>query len=259
MLAELQNSMDGIKSSRAGTAQIAAYPVEPLGLHESEFSFAEVSESAFHAVRAAAEAAGVVVQISATDKVTGKLIGNAEHVHQLITLLATSPLNMEAGVNALDIRAAIKPKSARLAEMTLRIAFSTDNRAQDLLARLTSVTAAASTLQTGSFSEAELGLAAGWQLALAMGVQPAIQADGNKETSFVLSLPIEMDEQPSPADGTVDDVSAANGNRNGRNGNGKGNGFHNGHRDDNHPNEPDAELPTDSSASSPAAIKTHQS
>jgi DNA-binding response OmpR family regulator len=247
MLAELQNSMDGIKSSRAGTTKIAAYPVEPLGLHESEFFFAEVSESAFHAVRAAAEAAGVAVQISATDTVTGKLIGNAEHVHQLITLLAASPLNMEAGVNALDLRAAIKPKSARLAEMTLRIAFSTDNHAQDLLARLTSVTAAASTLQTGSFSEAELGLAAGWQLALAMGVQPTIQADGGKETSLVLSLPMEMDEQPSPAASTVDNVPAANGN--GRKGNGKHNSFHNGHRDDNHPNEPDAELRAKSSDS----------
>ncbi len=229
MLAELQNSMDGIKSSRAGTAKIAAYPVEPLGFHESEFFFAEISESAFHAVRLAAEAAGVVVQISATDTGTGKLIGNAEHVHQLIALLTASPLNMEAGVNALDLRAAIKPKSARLAELTLRIVFSTDNRAQDLLARLTSVTAAAATLQTGSFSEAELGLAAGWQLALAMGAQPAIQADGGKEASLMLSLPIEMDEQPSPADS-----SAANGSRNGRNGNGngKGNGLQKAHESD---------------------------
>jgi hypothetical protein len=252
MLAELQNSMDGIKSSRAGTAQIAAYPVEPLCLHENDFSFAEVSESAFHAVRAAAEAAGVAVQISATDTATGKLIGNAEHIHQLITLLAASPLNMEAGVNALDLRVTIKPKSTRLAEMTLRIAFSTDNHAQDLLARLTSVTAAASTFQTGSFNEAEFGLAAGWQLALAMGTQPAIQADGGKETSLVLSLPMEMDEQPSPADSTVDDVPAASGN--GRKGSGQHAGFHNGHREGCHPDEPPAESRADSSASSSAEI-----
>jgi chromosome segregation ATPase len=229
MLAELHHSVDGLKNSRPGSTKIPAYPAEPPSLRGSEFSFAEVTGSAFQTVKMAAEAAGVAVQVSASGTATGKLIGCAEHVHQLITLLAVSPLTIMTGVSALDLRVAIKPRGAKFAEMTMRVALLSDNNPQDLLLRLTSVTAAASALQTGSFCEAELGLAAGWQLTQAMGAQAAFEIEGGKEVCLVLSLPIDLDQPLSPVNGATAPAPARNGNGN-VNGNGShsrnGNGYH---------------------------------
>lgn len=236
MLAEIQDSLDGLKQSRSGLAGSAFYPVEPPSFREGEFTFSEVTESAFRTVRAAAEAAGVAVQVSASGSTAGSLLGSAENVHQLITLLAVSPLTIETGITALDLRLAIKPKSDRFAEMTLRVALSSANAAHALLSRLNSVTAAAATLQTGSLNEAETGLAAGWQLAQAMGAQAILEVEGGVETCLVLSLPVEMAPQSAPASLGVTYVPALNGNRNGNGdhkSNGNGNGKHNGHHNGN--------------------------
>jgi hypothetical protein len=218
MLAELEIAIDGLKRSRSDKAGLAAYPVELPGLQISEFCFAEVIESAFRAVRAAAEQAGVAVQTSASGTTAGKLFGNAEHIHQLITLLAVSPLTIMTRVSALDLRVAIEPKGARSALMTVRVALSSDNDAPDLFARLKSVTAAASAPQSGFLDEAELGLAAGWQLAQAMGAQATIEGEANREACLVISLPLEM---------SVDDAAASSPSVNG-NGNGTGSGAGNG-------------------------------
>jgi len=132
-------------------------------------------------------------------------------------------------ISALDLRVAIEPKGARFAQMTVRVALSSDNDTPDLLARLTSVTAAAATLQTGSFDEAELGLAAGWQLAQALGAHATIEGEGNREASLVISLPLEMEAQPSSVDAAAPPSPLGNGNGNGNgagNGNGSGKGYH---------------------------------
>ena len=223
MLAELEIVVDGLNRSRSDRADLAAYPVELPALQIGEFCFSEVIESAFRAVRTAAEEAGVAVQTSASGITAGNLLGNAEHIHQLITLLAESPLTIVTHVSALDLRAAIAPKDARSAQMTVRVALSSDNDAPDLLARLRSVTAAASTLQTESLDEAELGLAAGWQLAQAMGAEATIEGDGNREACLVISLPLEMDVQPSSVDNAAASSPSVNGNGNGYHpGNGSG-------------------------------------
>jgi chromosome segregation ATPase len=236
MLAKLRNSMDNLKNNRTCMEPTASYPVEVPGFRSSEFCFADVVESAFQAVRVAAEAAGVEVQVSAAGMTNDTVIGCAEQVHQLITLLASSPLTIMTGVTALDLRMATKPRSGRIAEMTLRAALSTDGQAQDLLLRLTSVTAAALTLQTGSFNEAELGLAAGWQLALALGADATVKIEGGNEVCLMISLPMEtpgnptLSEEPdshSSANHALVCVSASNGNGNGsahQNQNGNDNG-----------------------------------
>jgi chromosome segregation ATPase len=198
MIAELQHSVDSLKNSRTGALNTTIYPVELPGLRGSEFDFTEMVESAFQAVRAAATAAGVTAQVSVSGAIPHRLIGCAEHVHQLITLLAVSPLTITTGVNALDLRVAIKPKCVRFAEITLRAALACDGDARELLAHLTSVTTSAS-LQTGTLNEAEIGLATGWQLAEALGSQAVLEMDGNGEVCIVLSLPVEMDLQPKPA------------------------------------------------------------
>ncbi|MES1181149.1 MAG: hypothetical protein ABUL66_04735, partial [Verrucomicrobiota bacterium] len=85
---------------------------------------------------------------------------------------------------------------------------------------MTAVTASAS-LQTGTLNEAEISLAAGWQLAEALGAQAVLEMDGSDAVCIVLSLSVEMDLQPEPAGEA--DVYAPSLNGNGhhdRNGNG---------------------------------------
>ncbi len=229
MIAELQHSVDSLKNNRTGALNTTIYPVELPSLRGSEFSFSEIAESAFQAVRTAATAAGVTAQVSASGTISHQLIGYAEHVHQLITLLAVSPLTITTGVTALDLRVAIKPKCVRFAEITLRVALLSDD-VHELLARLTAVTASTS-LQTGTLNEAEIGLAAGWQLAQAMGTQAVLEIDGGKEVCIVLSLPVELDSQTAPTEDALAQVASSNGydvSNHNRNGNGKhnGNGYH---------------------------------
>jgi hypothetical protein len=127
-----------------------------------------------------------------------------------------SPLTIMKGVTALDLRVAIETKGARSAVMNVRAALSSENNVQDLLARLTSVTMAASALQTGAFDEAELGLAAGWQLAQAMGAQITIEGEGNREACLVLSLPLETDAQLSSVNEPAASSPSVKGNGNGK-------------------------------------------
>ena len=232
LLAELQHSVDNLKNTRSGALNPAHYPVELPSLRGSEFDFTEITESAFQAVRMAATAAGVTVQASASGSTPQCLIGCAEHVHQLITLLAISPITVTTGVNALDLQVAIKPQCARFAELSLRVALTSDDDTQELLRRLTSVTAAAASLQTGSFNEAEIGLAAGWQLAEALGARAAWELGGGKDVCLVLSLPVEMNPvAPVSINDAVDYAPSRNGHGNGngqhsRNGKTNGHGYH---------------------------------
>jgi len=223
LLADLQQSIDSLKNSRAGTANPAGYPVDLPCFRDSEFDFSEVTESAFNAVRAAAKSAGVALRASAVDTTSLRLRGCAEQIHQLITLLAISPLTLVTGVTALDLRVAIKPKCVRVAEITLRVALSSDHDALEFLRRLEAVTAS-TTLHAGSGNEAEMGLAAGWQLARALGAGPSLEIDDGREVCIVLLLPIAMVAQtPATAAGrpTLEsqvhghDVSSSNGSQNG--------------------------------------------
>jgi hypothetical protein len=225
MLSELQNSINGLKHSRPGAAPIAAYPVEQPALRDSEFCLSEVTESVFSIVRVVAQDAGVAVQASASVAAAGKLLGCAEHVHQLITLLALSPLTLLPDVNALDLQVAIGSQNDRFVDLTVRVGLASGGKASELLVRLTAVTAAAATLETAGFSEAELGLAAGWQLAQAMGAQVAIEGVHNHEVRLVLTLPIEKAAGRSTQPvATASMISGDDGSH------GNGNGHHNGNR-----------------------------
>jgi len=190
MLAELRNTIDNQKNQRA--AQTISYPVETPDFHRVEFVFAEIIESAFDAVRAAAVATGTSVRLSQSGPGSSKLVGCAELIHQMINLLATSPLQITTGITAIALQSALKTGGDRYAEMELRITVSTDREAQDLVARLLAVTTAATALQAASFNETEFGLAAGWQLALALGARPVVELGNGKEACLAISLPLEM-------------------------------------------------------------------
>jgi hypothetical protein len=217
LLGELQKSVGGQQDPQAATAPIPFCPVETPGFQSSEFCLAEIIKNAFDTVCVAAEAAGVAVKVSTSGMASARVTGYAEHIHQLVILLAVSPLTVTQGIKALALLMAIKPGNEGFADMNLRITLATHNNAQDVAARLTAVTAAASDLQTASFNEAELGLAAGWQLALAMGAQITVETAGTREACLVLTLPMEMDSSPATDKATVAAPSFNGaGHRNGR-------------------------------------------
>jgi CheY-like chemotaxis protein len=189
LLASLQSSLDGPGGPET---QIPAYPIETPDFHDSEFSLAEVLESAGGAVRSAAEANGVAARVSTSGSATGKVNGYAGHLHRLITLLAVSPLTMAPGICAIDLRVTLTPAGGKSAELNLRIALSTGENAQELVNRLARVTSAATALQSASLNEAEFGLAAGWQLALAIGGRAATALENGKDACLLLSLPMAL-------------------------------------------------------------------
>ncbi len=233
VLAELQHSTENLKGNRAGATRIEAFRVELPDLRDSHFGFAEVAEGAFRAVRAAAATAGVAAQVTAAGITTGRLIGFAEHIQQLIILLATAPFGMMPGINALDLRVELVPENSTFSKMTVRAGLSADNQAQALMAHISTVAASSATLQSGEFSEAEFGLAAGWQLAAAMGAQANVEVVSSHEVRLLVSMLIEMDRGPVPAEDPAERTARnghENSHENGRDhGNGNGNGNGHGH------------------------------
>ncbi|MGA2248237.1 MAG: hypothetical protein ABSH48_24905, partial [Verrucomicrobiota bacterium] len=212
ILAELQNAMDGLNKSQRNACRTEVFRVDPPNFRDSEFCFAAVTESAFDIVRAAAQAAGVAVRVSASGNSTGTLVGYAEQVHQLITLLAVSTLTIMTRVRSLDLRVAVEAGRAGFEDLTVRVALATDCKVEDSLARLNWVTAAAASLQTAEFDETELGLATGWQLAHAMGAQVTVEGNDSQEVCLMLSLPLKKDARLSAPDFAPAPALSANGN-----------------------------------------------
>jgi hypothetical protein len=198
LLAEVQNSMDGLDNSRGLAAQAASCPIEMPNFNATEFCLAMVADSAFASVRMAAKAAGAKVNVALTGSTSTQVVGYVEHLHLLITMLACSPLEILPGVNACDLRLELKPSNGKSADMTMQVIFSTDKNAQELAERLESVTAEAFTPQTNSFNEAEFSFVAGWHLAVAMGAQPAIKVNGKNEVSLALSISLETASAQAP-------------------------------------------------------------
>jgi hypothetical protein len=199
LLADLQTSVDGQIFKPASDAQIPAPSVEMPGFHNSEFSLAELTESACHPLRTAAAAAGATVRVATAAPSSLRLNGYAEHIYQLITLLTVSPLAMSSGITVIDLHTAAHPTGGRAAEMDLRIAFATKDNPQALLDHFTKVTAAPA-LPGGALAPQEFGLAAGWQLAIAMGSQARIEPANNREVCLVLSIPLELARESAGGD-----------------------------------------------------------
>lgn len=186
-LAELQRAVDEQKKSRASGS---AYPVAMPLLQSSEFDVAEIAASVCHSVHTAAESAGVTVRVSAKGTPSLRVVGHPEHLHQLLTLLAASPIAVVPGVSALDLHVAVKTASG-FVKINLRAALSTDRSAQELLSRLTEVAAHTPNLQAAALSEAEFGLAAAWQLAAALGAAVSLELEGKRVClEFSLRLPV---------------------------------------------------------------------
>lgn len=215
MLAEVQDSMEGLDATRAGSVPVQSCLVEMPAFNRSEFNLGELIESAFGMVLTSARAAGVEMQASASETASGQAAGFAEHIHQLITLLAAAPLTAMAGINACETRLDLKPGNDQLADLVLRVTLTTDADAQELLACLNTAIGAAGNLQTTSLSEAELGLGAGWQLALAMEAQPTLEAVSANQVCLTVSLPLEKNPRaaanPAPIKMSSARSSGANG------------------------------------------------
>jgi hypothetical protein len=227
LLAELQIANEGYQPNRGAGILATLYPIEPPCFRQSEFSPAKVTESACGAVRIAAEAAGAAVRMSITCPATARAKGNAEHIHQLFTLLAVSPLTLAEGINAIDLRAAWNSKGGTAAELELRIALSTKGSTPDLLTHLLRLTSAVPASQAQPLNAAEFGLAAGWQLAIALGACIGVELQNGTEACLLATVPLELIPETTPPRPDLPSVKGngeePNHNRNGRNG---GNGRH---------------------------------
>src|SRR5258705_501523 len=107
LVAEVTGAFEGWRKTRADFANGFEFQVETPVLQQSEFNCAEVLESALAAVRKRAEENGAQVQTSIESQLPRLAHGNPQHIHQLITLLASS-LKDVAGSERLELRVAFE-------------------------------------------------------------------------------------------------------------------------------------------------------
>ena len=243
LVAQINAALDGWKNKRAEATNGVVFQVEPPPLRPSEFRFEEVTESALAAVRKMAAESGTKVQAAIIGSVPETAYGNAEHIHQLITMLAGS-LREVTGAGYFDLKVSLEADQTGIEEMLLEMLVPSTGSAGKLCARLKAITSASVTLQSVQFGEAESALAAAWQLALALGGSALIEKSADQEVRVRISLPIGatspllLQNQPrhaeienhlklSPPSASRPAQLAANGNSNGHgNGFGNGNGHH---------------------------------
>jgi len=115
--------------------------------------------------------------------------GNAQHIYQLITMLAASLPEAGCAEN-LELQVSFGASQNGTAEMLLSLLLSSTHSAETLCLRLTTLTQASATLRTSRSGGPELTLAAAWQLALALGGNPSIEATADRKVRVQISLPL---------------------------------------------------------------------
>jgi hypothetical protein len=185
--------LESWSKTRAEARNGVEFCVELPDLHQSEFDCAEVIECALAAVRKTAEETGVKVQATFVGAVPERAQGNAQQIHQLITLLAAS-LSRLGGVENLELQTSFESKqngAAGVVELHLSYDVSSTEDDQTLTKRLASITDASAALGAIQHGESELTLTSAWQLALAMGGNPVIEKTADRKVRVQVSLPLQ--------------------------------------------------------------------
>jgi hypothetical protein len=189
LVGEIICCLDGWRKGRVHARNGVEFQIEPPDLHHSEFNCAEVIECALAAVRKNADETGAKVQTALVGPVPECVRGNAQHIHQLITMLATSLPDVGCAEN-LELQVSFGAKQHGTAEMLLSLLLSSTYSDETLRLRLTTLTEASATLRTVRCGGAELALAAAWQLALALGGSPFIETTADRKVRVQISLPL---------------------------------------------------------------------
>ena len=146
-------------------------------------------ECALEAVRKNANETGAKVQTMLVGPVPERVHGSAQHIHQLILMLATS-LPDVGGSGALEIEVSFGAKQNGNANMLLSLLLASGERDEALCRRLTTLAQESTTLQTVRWEGPELSLASAWQLALALGGSPFIETTADRKLRVQISLPL---------------------------------------------------------------------
>jgi hypothetical protein len=122
-------------------------------------------------------------------EVPDKIYGDGGHIHQLITLLADSLLR-SPNARTLAVRVLVNQEPPAAAELNLLFAIESDADLNEPSKSLARAIACSNTLEAAQLGEVESGLAACWNLALAMGGSLQCDAPGDKQVNFKLVVPM---------------------------------------------------------------------
>jgi PAS domain S-box-containing protein len=166
-----------------------AFPVETPSFQSSEFSLGQVTESAFRHIAESAAQSNVKASTMTSGEVPDKIYGDGGHIHQLITLLADSLLR-SPNARTLAVRVLVNQEPPAAAELNLLFAIESDADLNEPSKSLARAIACSNTLEAAQLGEVESGLAACWNLALAMGGSLQCDAPGDKQVNFKLVVPM---------------------------------------------------------------------
>ena len=146
-------------------------------------------ESAFAAVQKNADENGAKVQTLLVGPVPERVHGSAQHIHQLITTLATSLPDIGRS-RALEIEVSFGQNQNGSGNMLLSLLLIPSEGDETLCGRLIRLAQESATLQTLRSKGPELALASAWQLALALGGSPFIETTADRKVRVQISLPL---------------------------------------------------------------------
>jgi hypothetical protein len=199
VVAEVIHSLEGwIKDRNANSFEPK---VELADLRPSEFNCVEVIECALDAVRKSADETGARLQAVAGN-LPKRAYGNAQQIHQLITLLAGS-LSEICRPDHLDVAVSFDAKHNGTAELLVSLLVASNCSAENLCRRLQTLTEVSTTLGTLRRARPELTLSSGWQLALALGGSPTIETVGDGEVRVQISVPLQTSSSPAAGRGDL--------------------------------------------------------
>jgi hypothetical protein len=186
IIAEITSALDGWRKRRAEAGNVEPR-VEPYDLRPSEFHCGEVIESALGDVRKNASETGAKVQTSVAGPVPDRAHGCPRHIHQLVTTLAGSLVDLGCA-ETLEVQICFESKPNDNAQMLLSFLVSSAQSAESLCGRLRSLADASAALQ--SVAQGGLALSSAWQLAVALGGSPSVEAIADRNVRVSISLPI---------------------------------------------------------------------
>jgi hypothetical protein len=190
LVGEIIGAFEGWRKGRTQATNGVAYQVEAPDLQPSVFNCTEVIESALAAVQKDAAGTGAKVQTALVGAVPERVEGNAQHIHQLITLLAASLARID-GAKHLELQVSFGAWQNGTADMRLSLLLSATGGNGTLCHRLTSLVESSPTLRTVPHEGPELALTAAWQLAMALGGRPVIDTGTERGVRLQISLPLQ--------------------------------------------------------------------
>jgi hypothetical protein len=190
LVSEITCALEAWKKGRATAASGLKFQAELPDLQQSEFNCAEVIEEALAAARKHAEETGVRIQTALVGEVPTTACGNPQQIHQLITLLSNSLVEVDDTEN-LELQVSLKANQKGAATMLVSFVLCAKTDAETLCLRLRTLGEASSKLRTLNCGEPELAFSSVWQLAVALGASPTIKvtADGKLQIEMALPLP----------------------------------------------------------------------